>query len=56
MRVYTHGHDLIDQELLPLGQANWMASYYGYDGSMSVRYLTDDKEVGTGTDLTDCKR
>ena len=47
MRCYTHGHDLIGQEIRPLGQANWMASYYGYDGSMSVRYSTDDNAAIT---------
>ncbi len=38
-RQYTYGHDLISQRQILNGQ--WQASFYGYDGQGSVRYLTD---------------
>jgi RHS repeat-associated protein len=49
-RTYTYGHDLLSQDqLIDTGtQLIWQASFYGYDGHGSVRYLTD----GTGA-LTD---
>jgi RHS repeat-associated protein len=48
-RVYTYGHNLVSQRQL-LGGA-WSASFYGYDGSGNVRYLTD--EAGAVTDTYD---
>jgi RHS repeat-associated protein len=48
-RVYTYGLDLIGQNQL-LGSA-WSASFYGYDGHGSVRYLTD--ATGAVTDTYD---
>jgi RHS repeat-associated protein len=39
VRVYAYGHDLLYQDQ-PMG-GTWTASYYGYDGHGSVRYLTD---------------
>jgi RHS repeat-associated protein len=38
-RQYTFGHDLISQRQIVNGQ--WQASFYGYDGQGSIRYLTD---------------
>jgi RHS repeat-associated protein len=46
VRQYTYGHDLISQRQSVSGQR--VASFYGYDGSGSVRYLTN--AVGTVTD------
>lgn len=46
VRQYTYGHDLISQRQLSSGQR--VVSFYGYDGSGSVRYLTN--AVGTVTD------
>jgi RHS repeat-associated protein len=45
-RTYTHGHVLLSQDQLIDTGTNliWQASFYGYDGHGSVRYLTD----GTG--------
>jgi RHS repeat-associated protein len=45
-RVYNFGHDLISQRQLIGG--NWTTSYFGYDGTGSVRFLTDAN--GTVTD------
>ncbi|MFA6545411.1 MAG: RHS repeat-associated core domain-containing protein [Limisphaerales bacterium] len=38
-RVYTYGHDLLAQDRW--SGTGWQASYYGYDGHGSVRFLTD---------------
>jgi YD repeat-containing protein len=38
-RVYVYGHSLISQQQIIT--TNWVASFYGYDGHDSVRYLTD---------------
>ncbi|MBI3651513.1 MAG: RHS repeat-associated core domain-containing protein, partial [Acidobacteria bacterium] len=38
-RVYVYGHTRLSQQQLIGG--NWVASFYGYDGHGSVRYLTD---------------
>lgn len=46
-RVYTFGHDLISQRQLIGG--NWSISYFGYDGTGSVRFLTDANGVVTDT-------
>lgn len=46
VRQYTYGHDLISQRQLSSGQR--VVSFYGYDGTGSVRYLTDS--VGAVTD------
>lgn len=46
VRQYTYGHDLISQRQLSSGQR--VVSFYGYDGSGSVRYLTN--AVGAVTD------
>ena len=45
-RTYVHGSSLISQTQLI--NANWSASFYGYDGHGSVRFLTD-----TAAALTD---
>ncbi len=39
--TYTYGHDLIAQDRKDHGSGNWTASFYGYDGHGSVRFLTD---------------
>jgi RHS repeat-associated protein len=44
-RVYVYGHMRISQQQFISG--NWQASYYGYDGHSSVRYLTDATGVVT---------
>jgi RHS repeat-associated protein len=43
IRLYTHGHDLLSQDQLLDTGTNlvWSASFHGYDGHGSVRYLTD---------------
>jgi len=46
-RAYTYGHDLISQRQLIGG--SWVASYYGYDGHGSVRFLTDANGEVTDT-------
>ncbi|HWS88127.1 MAG TPA: RHS repeat-associated core domain-containing protein [Pyrinomonadaceae bacterium] len=46
-RVYTYGHSLISQNQLLGGE--WSASFYGYDGHGSVRYLTDASGAVTDT-------
>jgi RHS repeat-associated protein len=46
-RTYTYGHDLLAQDTRN-GANQWSAQYFGYDGSGSVRFLTD--ELGTVTD------
>jgi RHS repeat-associated protein len=45
-RTYTYGHDLISENQVINNQ--WTASFYGYDGHGSTRYLTDS--TGTITD------
>jgi YD repeat-containing protein len=37
--AYTYGHTLISQDRF--NGAQWVASFYGYDGHNNVRYLTD---------------
>ncbi len=46
-RTYTYGHDLLAQDTRD-GGGNWTASYFGYDGHGSVRFLTN--ELGALTD------
>ena len=46
-RVYTFGHSLISQRQLIGG--NWTTSFFGYDGSGSVRFLTDTSGAVTDT-------
>ena len=46
-RQYTYGHALVSQRQLIAGR--WQVSFYGYDGSGSVRYLTDDGGAVTDT-------
>ncbi|HYG11873.1 MAG TPA: RHS repeat-associated core domain-containing protein, partial [Pyrinomonadaceae bacterium] len=46
-RQYTYGHDLISQRQRINGV--WQASFYGYDGHGSVRYLTDSNGQVTDT-------
>jgi RHS repeat-associated protein len=38
-RVYVYGHMRVSQQQVI--SSNWVASFYGYDGHGSVRYLTD---------------
>jgi RHS repeat-associated protein len=47
--VYVYGHDLISQD--QLNGSAWVASFYGYDGHGSVRYLTEPS--GAVTDAYD---
>jgi RHS repeat-associated protein len=46
-RVYVYGHARLSQQQLIAG--NWQASFYGYDGHGSVRYLTDAAGAITDT-------
>ncbi len=46
-RTYTYGHDLLAQDTRD-GSGTWHASYFGYDGHGSVRFLTNT--LGTVTD------
>jgi len=50
-RTYTCGHDLLGQDQLVHTGTNlvWSASFYGYDGHGSVRYLTDLSGAVTDT-------
>jgi RHS repeat-associated protein len=48
-RVYVYGNDLISQD--QFDGASWTATFYGYDGHGSVRYLTDI--TGSVTDAYD---
>jgi RHS repeat-associated protein len=46
--TYTYGHDLISQDQFDSITMSWRASFYGYDGRGTVRFLTD--ETGSVTD------
>ena len=46
--TYTYGHDLISQDQFDSTAGAWRASFYGYDGRGTVRFLTD--ETGAVTD------
>jgi RHS repeat-associated protein len=46
--TYTYGHDLVSQDQFDNLAGNWRASFYGYDGRGTVRFLTD--ETGAVTD------
>jgi YD repeat-containing protein len=48
-QIYTYGHTLIAQDRF--NGAQWVESYYGYDGHHNVRYLTDG--AGQITDTYD---
>jgi RHS repeat-associated protein len=45
---YTHGHDLINQDVLQPGDT-YQTRYHGYDGLGTVRYLTDPAGALTDT-------
>ena len=47
-RVYTYGHDLVSQRVAQAG-SGWSVSFFGYDGSGSVRFLTDAAGAVTDT-------
>lgn len=47
-RTYTYGHDLLAQDTRD-GGGSWSASYFGYDGHGSVRFLTNDLGALTDT-------
>ncbi len=46
--IYTYGHDLISQDQFDGTTGTWRASFYGYDGRGTVRFLSG--ETGTITD------
>ncbi len=46
-RAYVFGHDLISQRQLTAG--SWTMSYFGYDGTGSVRFLTNASGAITDT-------
>ncbi len=50
-RLYAYGHDLLSQDQLFDTGTNlvWNASFYGYDGHSSTRYLTDVSGAVTDT-------